>query len=629
MADNPNEVTFACVFFDPATPQDQVFKLTALWPDFNRTMQDFQASFAEILRGRFNRYFAPEEIMFFRPRGQEDSDKIVPGSGWTASKADDFIRSFIEIPVGSIPGKTLLWWVKDQLHLVFCTRTDYERLMHKNTRSEDLRLSMAGESKSSEYTRTQGIPLETIHDGYSPLTDASPTTALPIKMFHPVFDQFIQLIESKTSAKPTIDDIRTAKEFLAFTTLLGMPEKERNTEFTRRLQSVLKPHRIVNSLENEDGSSPDGACVVELSSGVEIPTLIIELECLLGDSGLDPSIQVGKSMRNAWLQPKRQEILNKACCPTLLIASGGAWLGVLGAVFTDRIIVQRLTDLMLVGQSEFEEDLRTYRLALVFMALRSCLTDLERFYRRLDEDKTIPPQVSLKQRHPRFFPYPTSFVEHGTVVHFKYLEPMSEYSQSVTYKARIVNYPDDCAKRDIVVKFVTKYGLEAHQFLSGLGHAPGLRYYGPLSGENNLLTSEPSINTPTTASPSFPGLALVSTRQMVIMDFIKAGPTPSNAHQQVSDVVKILHDNGYVFGDLRSSNVLFDMSNKKVKFVHFDWSGRYHRGEPESESSSDMEQYAHYPLNLSMRILWPEGVEVLAPIRPAHDLAMLNRIEFE
>jgi len=42
---------------------------------------------------------------------------------------------------------------------------------------------------------------------------------------------------------------------------------------------------------NDDGSSPDVICVVKIN-GVEIPTLIIELKSLLGDSGLDTSIQV-------------------------------------------------------------------------------------------------------------------------------------------------------------------------------------------------------------------------------------------------------------------------------------------------------------------------------------------------
>jgi len=48
---------------------------------------------------------------------------------------------------------------------------------------------------------------------------------------------------------------------------------------------------------------------------------------------------------------------------------------------------------MWAGQSELEGDLRTHRLALDFMALRSCLTDQERFYCNMDEDKTIPEVV--------------------------------------------------------------------------------------------------------------------------------------------------------------------------------------------------------------------------------------------
>ena len=62
---------------------------------------------------------------------------------------------------------------------------------------------------------------------------------------------------------------------------------------------------MVDSLVNDDSSSPDGACVVKIN-GVEIPILVIELENLLCDSGLDPSIQIGRSMRDleACLQPK-------------------------------------------------------------------------------------------------------------------------------------------------------------------------------------------------------------------------------------------------------------------------------------------------------------------------------------
>jgi len=50
------------------------------------------------------------------------------GSGWTARKTNAFLRFFVEIPLRFIPKKTLLWWRVDELHLVLCTRTDFERI---------------------------------------------------------------------------------------------------------------------------------------------------------------------------------------------------------------------------------------------------------------------------------------------------------------------------------------------------------------------------------------------------------------------------------------------------------------------------------------------------------------------
>jgi hypothetical protein len=58
------------------------------------------------------------------------------------------------------------------------------------------------------------------------------------------------------------------------------------------------------------------------------------LHCLLTFYSLFPSI---KAFRNA------------TACPTFLIATAGPWIVVLGAVITDGVIVQRLTDYVWVG----------------------------------------------------------------------------------------------------------------------------------------------------------------------------------------------------------------------------------------------------------------------------------------
>jgi hypothetical protein len=55
-------------------------------------------------------------------------------------------------------------------------------------------------------------------------------------------------------------------------------------------------------------------------------------------------------------------------------------MSVLGAVFTDRVIVQRITDMAWVGLSSTEEDPRVYHFARMLVALRMSLNQLQEFY---------------------------------------------------------------------------------------------------------------------------------------------------------------------------------------------------------------------------------------------------------
>jgi hypothetical protein len=86
----------------------------------------------------------------------------------------------------------------------------------------------------------------------------------------------------------------------------------------------------------------------------------------LGDGGSDPSTQTGLSLGRAWAQakvlnllialfiahsfiPQYERFRNATNCPTFLVASAGPWIVILGAVITDGVIVQRLTDYVWVG----------------------------------------------------------------------------------------------------------------------------------------------------------------------------------------------------------------------------------------------------------------------------------------
>ena len=91
---------------------------------------------------------------------------------------------------------------------------------------------------------------------------------------------------------------------------------------------------------------------------------------------------------------------------------------------------------------------------------------------------------------------------------------------------------------------------------------------------------------------------------------------------------------GYVFGDLRESNILLD-KDRKVQLIDLDWGGQYDMQQRDTFLPPDLEQkirnnigrvqgstlseFVRYPLNLSPDISLTEGVEVLEPIRPQYD----------
>jgi hypothetical protein len=264
-----------------------------------------------------------------------------------------------------------------------------------------------------------------------------------------------------------------------------------------------------------------------------------------------------------------------------------------------------------MGLSSTEEDNRVYHNAKVLVTLRKCIKDLQSFYKSVDLEY---PPFFPNQPHPRYFPYLTSFTaEDGTVTSFEYLGSLEDDPISVTYLAKITGQSDATGTR-VVVKFVASYGKDVHELLAKNGFAPTLRYYGPLRGDG----PSDDILRPTGKAP--PGLRLHSNlMHMVVMDYIHPlSEPPPDAHDQVREVLKLLHENGYVFGDLRAPNVLFD-ANDKVKFIDFNWCGRYTGDGP----------FVYYPLAMStIEDMWAPGMKPLTQIRPEHDLLMVDKLQW-
>ncbi|TFK32865.1 hypothetical protein BDQ12DRAFT_473206 [Crucibulum laeve] len=229
---------------------------------------------------------------------------------------------------------------------------------------------------------------------------------------------------------------------------------------------------------------------------------------------------------------------------------------------------------MWIGHSSTHDEPRVYRLARVLMALRHNLHCLKDYYTKSNSSNIPAFDISLP--HPRNYPYLKSFIDSKTskTLRFKYVRALENDARCVTYQAKILSSADSLdantstdndAPTDIVVKFVSRYGKDVHEFLARDNHAPDLRYFGaPLVQDKEDILGdggEPSTEAPNSLSPEQSSLALpLCPMKMVVMDYISphAKPWPRNAREQVSNVLHKLHDGGYVSGDLRPPNVLFD-----------------------------------------------------------------------
>ena len=291
--------------------------------------------------------------------------------------------------------------------------------------------------------------------------------------------------------------------------------------------------------------------------------------------------------------PQHRVVRDNTCCPTFLLASGGPWLTVLGAIFTDKVVVQRLTDFIWVGTDTTLNERHCHRVARILYSLGRSIRKLNEYYVGLKPDSIGKPEL-----HPRYFPSIRAYRDaSGVIIDFAYVKPLERDATCVTFLA--ITF--EAAPKSIVVKFVERYGVGAHKLLEKLDAAPQLLYYGNIGVRDE--------------DPTYGHL------RMVVMEYLD-GMTAYHAQrldqlppmflEEVRRILNHLHDNDLVFGDLRGANIMITRNNK-VKFVDFDWAGK------EGES--------RYPLLLSQQIQWPVGVrDGLNVMKKEHDLDMLARL---
>ncbi|KAH8813759.1 hypothetical protein DL96DRAFT_1716066 [Flagelloscypha sp. PMI_526] len=386
-------------------------------------------------------------------------------------------------------------------------------------------------AEPSEYMKTQREP-HPVYDGRRGYLGGQDTIGPPIELFHPCFEEFVRDIES---IKPTPQDLELISQLLSASSVAYLDEKERERAIHSILAQFLGPEEF-RKVENPDGTKPSWQSLM-LIGEVRILKLFAEWKNEIGASNSVPDIQAALSARNAWKILEARPAADRTCCPCFLLAGTGPHFQVLGSILTREFIVQPLTPYLSASISDSYHSSKYLHVARVFCALRKNLVSLTKFWNS-EFETPLEEQINYN----RFFPYQKTFERSpGQWWTLEYISQMDEDVRSVAFKARLTSHDDKL----VVVKFAEsgEYGAAAHRVLASHDLAPQLYY----------------------AAEMNPG----SKFWMIAMDYVD-GETlfdVSRAHAkacypQMERAIEILHQDDFVFGDLREQNIMVSKEGK-------------------------------------------------------------------
>jgi serine/threonine protein kinase len=258
----------------------------------------------------------------------------------------------------------------------------------------------------------------------------------------------------------------------------------------------------------------------------------------------------------------------------------GIYLQVSGVLVTSRgILSEPFTPVFSFCADPNDEN---HRLAVTrfLAALRESLVALDRHYQALEDKDDLPSSENV-------FPYKTSFISlAGKLVNFKYFE--RPFDDILLFLAKTVD------NNRLAIKYTRQYSLGAHKLLSEKGLAPELHGFESIPGGWKMVVME-----------------YIGESYQLLSELESDNREPFKDSIQQS--VSLLHEHGFVHGDLRPSNVLVSKSDSKALIIDFDAAGK--AGE------------VVYPPNLNtVDIKWPEGVNDGVPITKAHDNYMFDSL---
>ena len=334
------------------------------------------------------------------------------------------------------------------------------------------------------------------------------------------------------------------------------------------------------------------------------PYMVVVCEGKLWKGKGSPQVQGALS----WLQSVRENMKEKKdpldLLPCIIIHFIGACLlqtlypclffigpqiGFSGSILTDRAQLQPLTNIFPLNASFYDEE-TAIQTARAFGAFKIAVDKRCNHYQALDRAQ---PKLPAHERSLRLvFPYPDSWTvgdEKFTLIYrFRHSEDKLIFHATTTRGvARFV-------------KFTRRYSKEAHDACAGAGVAPKLHGLLPLPAGWYMVVMDyfsPETHSVLQASDSSDASLVAGIRA----------------------IVRVMHDLGYVHGDIRHVNKMKCLQKTgewgvgSLFLIDFDWAG--------------LDGKVRYPRNLNNKsVIRPADAEDGALIKRAHDKFMINHM---
>ncbi|KAJ8521678.1 hypothetical protein ONZ45_g1631 [Pleurotus djamor] len=417
-------------------------------------------------------------------------------------------------------------------------------------------------------------------------------TGPSIGIYHPIFSKFRQKVANQpgpVTGPSAWERLRAASRLLDTSAQYFSVEAQRHAALAKDLEILLPSGRFTakettlsfgGRIFKPDGHRPTDCPFLTL-----LLNLLWELKNGMGLGDCDPIEQATRGYLIMATSEDLKKLRDISCMPVFILGITGPNLTISGAIYLDGVVTERLTEyISLVPHSSgkaidyiSDREALVHRIAHIFSVLDECLVDLDEYYQTIESAAPHPLNPA-----PHFTAYVNDRNELCTLSYTNRRFPPR--SQRAVFHATLTSPTEP--PRDCIVKFTTRYNAEAHRLMYGAGIAPELIY----------CQYEPDVD-----------------RRCVITEYIHDDLTtiPTvEALEKLKAGLKLLHDNDYVFGDLRDANIIVN-GKGHIFLIDFDWCDKVGK--------------AFYPHDLNTTgVTYPAGVEGGHAITKAHDEEMLN-----